>query len=60
MTTLEFAKKVRAMRDAQKQYFKSRCSLDLRHAKKLESEIDKLLSDARFESETDNKQLSIF
>ena len=40
MNAKEFFLKVREMREAQKQYFKFRTSLDLARSKKLEKEID--------------------
>ena len=40
MTSLEFFKLVRAMRDAQKRYFKNREVDDLRKSKALEKRVD--------------------
>jgi len=43
MNTVEFVDAVRRMRTAQKQYFKTKDYASLREAKKLESEVDKML-----------------
>ena len=43
MTTGEFADKVFAMREAQKEYFKLRTAEALRRSKSLEKEIDSIL-----------------
>ena len=40
MNAKEFFNLVSRMREAQKEYFKTRSSLDLRESKKLEAEID--------------------
>ena len=45
MTVLEFTQKVVAMRDAQKTYFRTRKLLDLRIARSLEIEVDRLTED---------------
>ena len=54
MTPREFFDKVAAMRDAQKRYFKSRSSFDLREAKRLEKVIDDEI--ARVGAIVENKQ----
>ncbi len=43
MTTGEFADKVFAMREAQKEYFRLRTAEALRHSKSLEKEVDSIL-----------------
>ena len=43
MTTGEFADKVFAMREAQKEYFKLRTAEALRRSKSLEKEVDSIL-----------------
>lgn len=40
MTTIEFVDKVRTMRDAQKEYFKTRSRSVLEKCKQLEREVD--------------------
>lgn len=45
MTTIELARKVQAMRTAQKVYFKSRDIKSLDQSKRLERELDKLLAE---------------
>ena len=44
MTTGEFADKVFAMREAQKEYFRLRTAEALRRSKSLEKEVDSILS----------------
>lgn len=44
MTTGEFAYLVKKMRDAQKEYFKTRSSDSLRRSKDLEKQVDDVLS----------------
>ncbi len=44
MTTGEFADKVFAMREAQKEYFRLRTAEALRFSKRLEKEVDSILS----------------
>lgn len=44
MTTIEFVDKVRTMRDAQKEYFKTRSRSVLEKCKQLEREVDAELS----------------
>lgn len=45
MNALEFVNKVRELRQAQKQYFKTRLNGDLVKAKQLEAEVDKALAE---------------
>jgi flagellar basal body-associated protein FliL len=45
MTTLELARRVKAVRDAQKAYFRDRTGEDLEESKRLERELDKIVKE---------------
>ena len=48
MTVAEFGQLVRKMRDAQKEFFKTRCSRQMQRAKDLEKQVDNILSNSYF------------
>lgn len=58
MNAKEFFNKVAVMREAQKQYFKSRSSIYLNASKKLEKEIDQEI--ARVQKATSTTEPSLF
>ena len=60
MTPTEFADKVAAMREAQKNYFKYRSSKALQLSKLLEKEVDTILANRKTKSKDEYKQGSLF
>lgn len=58
MTTKEFIQKVIEMRDAQREYFRTRSHLYLEKAKSLEKEVDKFTED--YVKVLNDKQLKLF
>lgn len=60
MTTGEFVDKVSAMREAQKEYFKSRSPKALQRSKQLEKEVDSILLSRKKIVENTVKQGSLF
>ena len=60
MTPTEFADKVAAMREAQKNYFKYRTDTALKLSKLLEKEVDTILANRRTKPKDEYKQGSLF
>lgn len=60
MNAKEFFEKVVKMREAQKNYFKTRSSMDLQLSKKLEREIDNEIARANQIINKPNPQSSLF
>lgn len=60
MTTGEFAEKVSAMREAQKEYFKYRTNESLQRSKQLEKEVDSILETRKKRSENTVQQGTLF
>ncbi|WP_373248797.1 hypothetical protein [Bacteroides thetaiotaomicron] len=60
MTPKEFFEKVEKMREAQKNYFKTRSSMDLQLSKKLEREIDNEIARVNQIINKPNPQSSLF
>ena len=55
----KFMLTVKRMRDAQKQYFRYRTSIELNQSKKLEKEVDDMIGEIERE-ENDKLQLKLF
>lgn len=55
MTTGEFAYLVKKMRDAQKEYFKTRSSDSLHHSKDLEKQVDEVLCSVGIDNRKNNR-----
>lgn len=60
MTPKEFFEKVEKMREAQKNYFKTRSSMALQLSKRLEKEIDEEIARANKVINKPNPQSSLF
>ncbi len=60
MTTGEFADKVSAMREAQKEYFKYRSKETLQRSKQLEKEVDEILENRKKRIENTVQQGTLF
>lgn len=60
MDAKEFFEKVEKMREAQKNYFKTRSSMDLQLSKKLEREIDNEIARVNQIINKPNPQISLF
>ena len=60
MTTGEFADKVSAMREAQKEYFKYRSKKTLQRSKQLEKEVDEILENRKKRIENTVQQGTLF
>ena len=60
MTTGEFADKVSAMREAQKEYFKYRSKETLQRSKQLEKEVDDILENRKKRIESTVQQGTLF
>ena len=60
MTTGEFADKVSAMREAQKEYFKYRTKEALQRSKQLEKEVDDILGNRKKRIENTVEQGTLF
>ena len=60
MTTGEFADKVSAMREAQKEYFKYRSKETLQRSKQLEKEVDDILENRKKRIENTVQQGTLF
>lgn len=60
MTTGEFADKVSAMREAQKEYFKYRTKEALQRSKELEKEVDDILGNRKKRIENTVQQGTLF
>lgn len=60
MTTGEFADKVSAMREAQKEYFKYRTKETLQRSKQLEKEVDDILGNRKKRIENTVEQGTLF
>ena len=59
MTTGEFADLIKAMRDAQKEYFKTRSTAALNKSKELEKQVDTILKE-RNKREYERKNPGLF
>ena len=60
MTTGEFADKVSAMREAQKEYFKYRTKEALQRSRQLEKEVDDILGNRKKRIENTVQQGTLF
>ena len=60
MKTGEFADKVSAMREAQKEYFKYRSKETLQRSKQLEKEVDEILENRKKRIENTVQQGTLF
>jgi len=54
---LKFTEAVKKMREAQKEYFRTRSGISLNQAKKLESEVDKMIDQVGIPSRTSQGSL---